>query len=153
VSSSFKILPIALVNEVMEPQMETMVSQTSMNQLLQLGLPSLLLRDLLFDGGDLDCVLVSLAGARSHHWWRGMRRDCVEKARGAAAGGRLSTYQVRWFAINDELLLLQVLEYRATRQYAMSPQEDMWPGQCQHVWRLEHVGSRESIARPAGLGI
>lgn len=55
-----------LVNEGVAPEMVARVSRTSVDQLLQLGLPSLLLRDLLLDSGDLDCVLVSFARARSH---------------------------------------------------------------------------------------
>lgn len=42
------------------------ISQTGVDQLLQLGLPSLLLRDLLLDRRDLDNSKVSFARARPY---------------------------------------------------------------------------------------
>lgn len=63
---------------------------------------------------------VECAGAA----WKGAR---------AAAWRRMSAYQVRGFAFDDELLLLQVLQYRETCQYALPKQKDVWLGQCEHV--------------------
>lgn len=107
-------------------------SQTGVDQLLQLGLPSLLLRDLLLDGGDLDCELVSSlelgridsGGAR----WRWLAR-----AARAAAWRRAAAYQIRGFAFDDELLLLKVLWGSQMRQYVLPREESACLDQCEHV--------------------
>lgn len=104
-----------LVNEMCAPEMATEVSQTGVDQLLQLRLPSFLLGDLLLDRGDLCWVMVSFAGARSHQ--RGLRVRLVRVQRRGLEPRRVLAYQIRGLAFDDELLLLEVLPNMATCQW------------------------------------
>lgn len=57
----------------------------------------------------------------------------LSRATRAAAWSGVAAYQVRGFAFDDELLLLQVLWGRQTCQYALPEEKAVWLVQCQHV--------------------